>query len=253
MRIPVALIAALVCASTSVGAQQRTLRGIVTDSAGYPLPNVEVRILELGRMARSDVQGRFAIDRITLRIVDLSLRRLGYEVRSVRVSMINGEGDSLRVVMRAEPLKLPTVEIEQTEDTHPFFNEYEKRRQRGIGTFITKKDLEKLNTSYTSDAFRRLPGMRFVQAPGGGMGVRFMSSIGMTGGSRRGAPGGGECVPTIWMDGQAAPGMEIDEIRMQDIHGIEIYRGASTVPVQFAKGGLTQCGAIVVWTRRRTK
>ena len=47
--------------------------------------------------------------------------------------------------------------------------------------------------------------------------------------------------------------MEVDEIRAQDIHGIEIYRGAATVPAQFAKSGLTQCGAIVVWTKRKTK
>ena len=248
MRIPVALIAVLALAATSADAQQRTLRGIVTDSAGYPLPNVEIRIMDLGRLARTDVQGKFAIERITDRIVDLTLRRLGYEVRFVRVAMINGEGDSLRVVMQAEPLRLNPVEIEANEDQHPFFNEYEKRRQRGIGTFITKKDIERLNTSYPSDAFRRLPGMRFVQVSQG-MGVRFMSSIGMTGGRTR----GGECAPTIWVDGQAAVGMEIDEIRAQDIHGIEIYRGASTVPAQFAKGGLTQCGAIVVWTRRKTK
>jgi hypothetical protein len=252
MRIPFSLVAVLALTTASAGAQQRTLRGIVTDSAGYPLPNVEVRILEIGRMARSDVQGKFAIERISDRIVDLTMRRLGYEVRFVRVSMINGEGDSLRVVMRAEPLKLPTVEIEAKEDNHPFFNEYENRRQRGIGQFITKKDLERLNTSYPSDAFRRIPGIRFVRASQG-MGVRFMSSVGMTGGRTRGSPGSGECVPTIWVDGQAAVGMEIDDIRAQDIHGIEIYRGASTLPPQFAKSGLSQCGAIVVWTKRRTK
>jgi hypothetical protein len=259
MRLPVAVIRCVIiivalAASLQVGtahAQQRTLRGIVTDSAGYPLPNVEVRIMELSRMARSDVQGKFAIERITDRIVDLTFRRLGYEVRSVRVSLINGEGDSLRVVMQAEPLKLTQVEIEEKEEKHPFFTEYERRRERGIGTFITQKDLEKLNTSYPSDAFRRLPGMRFVTV-GSGMGVRFMSTIGMTT-SRRGGPAGGECVPTIWVDGQAAPGLEIDEIRAQDIHGIEVYRGASTTPAQFAKSGLTQCGSIVVWTRRRTK
>jgi hypothetical protein len=252
MRISLSLIAGLALVAASANAQQRTLRGIVTDSAGYPLPNVEVRIMDIGRMARSDVQGKFAIERITDRIVDLTMRRLGYEVRFVRVSMINGEGDSLRVVMRAEPLKLTTVEIEAKEESHPFFNEYEKRRQRGIGQFITKKDLEQLNTSYPSDAFRRIPGVRFVRASQG-MGVRFMSSVGMSGARTRGSPAGGECIPTIWVDGQSAVGLEVDDIRAQDIHGIEIYRGASTLPSQFAKAGLSQCGAIVVWTRRRTK
>ena len=251
MRIPVILIAVLALAGTSVAAQNpRNLRGLVTDTAGYPLPNVEVRIMELGRMARSDVQGKFAIDRITDRIVDVTFRRFGYEIRTVRISMINGEGDSARVVMRAEPIRLQAVEIEAREDNHPFFSEYEQRKQRGIGQFITQKDIERLNTSYPSDAFRRLPGMRFVQV-NGGMGVRFMSSVGMRSVGTRGAPA--ECVPTIWVDGQAAPGMEVDEIRAQDVHGIEIYRGAATVPAQFAKSGLTQCGAIVVWTKRKTK
>ena len=248
MRISVAFTAALALAAASAHAQQRTLRGIVTDSAGYPLPNVEVRIMDLGRMARSDVQGKFAIDRISDRIVDLTLRRLGYEVRFVRVSMINGEGDSVRVVMRAEPLKLSPVEVEAKEDDHPFFNEYQKRRERGIGTFITKKDIEKLNTSYPSDAFRSLPGIRFVNV-NGGMGVRFMSAIGMGGSART----GGGCAPMIWVDGQAAPGLEIDDIRAGDIFGIEIYRGTSTTPPQFVKYGTAQCGTIVVWTRRKTK
>jgi hypothetical protein len=123
MRIFLSLVAVLALASARVDAQ-RTLRGIVTDSGGYPLPNVEVRIMELGRLSRSDVQGRFVIERITDRVVDVTLRRLGYEVRSVRVSMIKGEGDSLRVVMRAEPLRLNPVEIEAKEDQHPFFAEY---------------------------------------------------------------------------------------------------------------------------------
>jgi hypothetical protein len=206
--------------------------------------------MEIGRVTRTDIRGQFVMERISDRIVDVTFRRLGYQVRSVRVALVNGEGDSLRVVMRADAIRLPQVEIAETEDRHPFFSEYERRRERGIGTFITQKDIEKLNTSYPSDAFRRLPGMRLVSA-GNGMGVRFMSSVGMTG--ARNGSGSNGCIPTIWMDGQAAVGMEIDEIRAQDIHGIEIYRGAATMPAQFAKGGLTQCGAIVVWTKRKTK
>ena len=244
MRVPVVFLAALAFAGSRAEAQQRILRGIVTDSAGYPLSNVDIRIMEIGRAARSDAKGHFAFERISDRIVDLTFRRLGYELRRVRVSLINGEGDSLRVVMRLEPLLLKPVEIQ--EERHPFFAEYERRRERGIGSFITQKDLEKLNTSAPSDAFRRMPGM--IVSPGG---VRFVSSIGMTG-ARNGARSTG-CAPTIWMDGQAAVGMEIDEIRAQDIHGIEIYRGAATTPPQFAKYGTAQCGTIVVWTRRKTK
>ena len=247
--VPTRLLVGVLIAMVAIGparadGQQRNLRGMVTDTAGYPIPNVEVRIMELGRMARTDTAGIFAINRISDRVIDVTFRRLGYEVRFVRVSLINGEGDSLLVKLIAEPVRLASVEVEEKEERHRYFTEFDQRRERGVGTFITKEQIEKLNTSYTSDAFRRLPGMRFVNVTGG-MGVRFMSSTGIRG------TRGSECAPTIWVDGQAAVGMEVDDIRAGDIHGIEIYRGASTTPAQFSKAGLTQCGAIVVWTKRK--
>ncbi|MEO5567453.1 MAG: carboxypeptidase regulatory-like domain-containing protein [Gemmatimonadaceae bacterium] len=230
-------------AGSTALAQSRNLRGIVTDTAMRPLQNVEVRIMDLGRMTRTDSLGRFAIPRITARMVDLSLRRLGYQVYFVRVSMLNGDGDSVRIRMTQEPVLLTQVDISGIgEARHPFFIGFEQRRAIGMGTFITEQQISSLNTSYPSDALRRVPGIRFVRV-GGGHGVRFTSAIGSL---RR----GGECVPTIFVDGQAAPGLEIDEIRAGDIHGIEIYRGASTTPSQFVRAGAAQCGAIVVWTRR---
>lgn len=239
-----AVVIAMAVAGTDARAQSRNLRGIVTDTAGRPLQNAEVRIMDLGRVTRTDSLGHFAIPQITSRTVDLSVRRIGYQVFFLRVSMLNGEGDSARIRMRQEPVLLAQVDISGVgEASHPFFQGFEQRRSNGVGTFITEKQLSSLNTSYPSDAFRRVPGIRLVRV-GGRQGVRFMSAISSM---RR----GGECVPTIFVDGQAAPGMEIDEIRAGDIHGIEIYRGVSTTPAQFARAGAVQCGAIVVWTRRK--
>jgi len=53
----------------------------------------------------------------------------------------------------------------------------------------------------------------------------------------------------MWIDGQRAPGMEIDEIPLTDIEGIELYNGASTTPAEFSQTNSTQCGTIVIWTR----
>jgi hypothetical protein len=61
------------------------------------------------------------------------------------------------------------------------------------------------------------------------------------------------CVPLIWVDGQAAPGLEIDDILATDIHAIELYKGASTTPGQFVTNGSAQCGTVVVWTRRKDR
>jgi hypothetical protein len=63
----------------------------------------------------------------------------------------------------------------------------------------------------------------------------------------------GPCTPLLWVDGQKVPGLEIDDILASDIHAIEIYRGVATTPPQFVEANSAQCGAIVIWTRRKGK
>lgn len=237
---------ALAVTPPAAHAQPRDVRGVVTDSAGRGISNAEVRILALDRLVRTDAAGAFQILGIRDRVVDLAVRRLGYQVQFVRVSLINGEGDGVRVIMYDEPIRLTAIEIEAPAPLNPMFAGFEQRRARGIGTYITADQIARLNSSYASDVFRGLAGMRVVRVSGGN-GVRFTSTQGM-----RNARGG-ECQPTIWVDGQAAPGLEIDDIRSADIHGIEIYRGTATTPPQFAAAGTVQCGAIVVWTKRKER
>jgi hypothetical protein len=43
--------------------------------------------------------------------------------------------------------------------------------------------------------------------------------------------------------------MEIDEIPLNDIEGIELYNGPSTTPAEFWQANGSQCGTIVVWSR----
>ena len=223
--------------------QTATLRGIVLDSAGLPVPNAEIRLASLSRVSRSDTVGAFVIRGLPASQHELTVRRMGYQLQILAVALMGDGGDPIRITLVAEPLALASVEIEARE--HPFFREFEQRRANGVGTFITEKQIDALHSSYPSDAFRSLPGIRVLRV-GGASVVRFPSPTGL----RRGT-GAGECAPGIWIDGQSAPGMEVDDIRAGDIHGIEVYRGASTTPSQFVRSGNVQCGTIVVWTRRK--
>ena len=47
-------IAMTIAATARAQAQLRTFHGIITDTAGRPLANAEIRIMELGRVTRSD-------------------------------------------------------------------------------------------------------------------------------------------------------------------------------------------------------
>jgi hypothetical protein len=244
MRTPFVLIAVLALAPQARG--QRSLQGLVTDSSGAPLPNVEARIENPLRLTRTDERGRFVLEPISDSVVDVRLRRLGYQVQSVRISMTSGEADSLRVVMQAEPVHLDTVTTDAAEDYNPAFDGYHRRQALGIGSFITHQDLEKLRPIRLSDAFRRGPGMDLIPV-GSGLGVRFRRNAGLRG-SRSAS-----CAPTVFLDGSPAQGLEVDELSASDTYAVEIYRGPATIPTEYRIPGMTSCGIIVVWTKRRAR
>src|SRR5476649_2423415 len=60
-----------------------TLRGVVMDSAGFPLANADVRIMSEGRTAHTDSSGAFALSRIQSPIIELTVRHLGYQLRVI--------------------------------------------------------------------------------------------------------------------------------------------------------------------------
>jgi hypothetical protein len=54
----------------------------------------------------------------------------------------------------------------------------------------------------------------------------------------------------MWVDGQRARGMEIDDLPANTVEGIELYDSFALVPFQFSHtANSVPCGTIVVWTR----
>jgi hypothetical protein len=216
-------------------AQQGVLRGVVADSAGAPIEAADVAIVALHRLARTDERGRFILDALPAEEIQLSVRRLGYEPKTVRIKL-TGAKDSTRITLTELPEQLQGMTATQ-QRARMEIEQFYRRRARGPGTFFTREDIENRHAISLSDALRMAPGVQVVRLAGAN-GIRFISSAG-----RR------NCAPLIWLDGQKAPGMEIDQIPPSDVEGIELYQGASTTPTQFWQNTSTTCGTIVVWTR----
>ena len=219
-------------------AQIGSLRGIVRDFSGRPLEEVVVLVDSLDRVARTDRTGRFYLDRLPKGEIALSLRRLGFEPRSVNVFVTAVGVNEVFVTMQPVRVVMPTVSAIE-ERRRQGIDEFHQRRQRGLGTYITRAEILERNARVPSDMLRTVPGIRFVRARSGS-GIRFVSSAII----RR------DCLPMMWIDGTRAPEMEIDDIPVSDIEGIELYQGPSTTPMQFSPGPVTTCGTIVVWTRQ---
>ena len=229
----------LLCVSRPLGAQQAVLRGIVLDSSRAPISEATVAVVEVHQATRSDERGRFTLGKLPRGTVELSVRRLGYEPRTVR-TVLSGSDDSISIVLNELPEVMSAVAVSAVErHRRQGIEDFFYRRARGLGVFFTHEEILKQRASTPSDLMRNTPGIRFIRVPSG-KGVRFSTITTL----RR-----VDCVPDLFLDGQRAPGMELDDVALNDIEAIEVYERISTLPAQFAPGNRTPCGAIVIWTR----
>lgn len=237
------LVIASGSARAQAQAQDMTLRGVVLDTAGDPIRNADVSVVALKLLTRTDDSGRFVLAEVKTGPLQLSARRLGYEPRKLDIIVAIGD-EPLRITLRPSVALLEGVNVTAGEmRRREQIEEFYRRSTRGLGTYITREQVEQRVSGFPSDLLRTVPGIRFVRTARGGRGARFPT----TSLSRR------DCLPMIWIDGQKAPGLEIDEVTLTDIEGIEIYNGPSTTPLQFSQAqSSNNCGTIVIWSRPPT-
>lgn len=153
---------------------------------------------------------------------------------------------------------------------------FERRRllKQGTVTFFTGEEIVKRGTIRLTDALRRAHGVSIVdsdngdklvassrtQLPSGGgfitRGIgKSQRSNTATGGSGGASSTGGlaPCVMPVAVDGHLKEkSFTVDEISVTDVHGIEVYPGAASLPAEF--GSIKPdgwCGLVMIWTRAR--
>ena len=88
----------------------RTITGRVADSTGTALPDVRVRVLELGRGTTTDAEGRFALTQLPSGTYEVAFSRIGYAPVVQRVTVAS-EDIALDVAMRPSTVELPEVQV----------------------------------------------------------------------------------------------------------------------------------------------
>jgi hypothetical protein len=180
---------------------------------------------------------------------------------------------------RARAQKLETVTVR---DSAGFVSVrlagFERRRllKQGSVTYFLGDDIVKRGTMRVSDALRRASGVRIMESNELGNSLRLVASSRLelpSGGGFlvRGRPtragrvdaatgGGGSsggdlvpCLMQVAVDGFVKErGFSVDEISVTEVHGIEVYPAASSLPAEF--GSIKPdgwCGMVMIWTRSR--
>jgi hypothetical protein len=240
------------------------LRGTVRSAEkGEAVIGARVQLLEAGVERLTGSDGAFLIPPVAHGHYHLVTEHLGMSSDTVQVDLSSGTVQLVALTLETRPVALPTlaVEVERT-FRNPRLSGFFTRMERGLGDFITRRDLE---SGDVVSNFRRLPNVQLSQCM---IGTSQRKANCWELSLQRGPISldvrrGDRCPPLIFLDGHlitlvTQPSPEagdnaftrIQQLPPKAIEGIEVHRNPATAPGEFRRLGDT-CGIVLVWTRRR--
>ena len=236
------VLAALLSAAlaTSVAAQARPggLTGVVKDSLGQPIPNVEITDLAAAKTVRSDSLGHFLLADVPSGNVDITFRRLSYAPVVLLISIPPADTTEVQVVLGVVAQALKGMVVQAHPEQLRQLVAFESRRKRGIGHFITRNQIEDRHPLVLSDMLRTIPGAILINADNGRTAVRF-SRVARN-----------NCPPQFFVDGVEVTGFSNNDKPPNDVEGVELYPGSAGLPPEYNRlHGTSICGTVIIWTR----
>lgn len=225
---------------------QGVLRGQVLDDAtDMPISGVQIELLSsAGRSVQSTLSnedGRFRFGHLSSSAYQLRATRIGYQgVTGSRIGMFSGDTLEVELRMSMTVILMAPVEVVAGRPRHinPRLAAYFDRKERAIGgTFISREEIQ-------------------IQSPRHIGHVLVNNGLALRGGRlvlRRNLARG--CEVVVYIDGNAVSGPgrsamdALELVHPSDVEGVEIYRGASSLPPEFS-GSTGGCGAVAIWLRR---
>lgn len=210
-----------------------SITGVLTDSVtGSPVEFVAIGIN--GRIVTfTNERGAYRADNIERGTIRLDARRIGYQPFAADIRLPQSEG-IVEVNLELQPIamQLPEIVVEGDRVIYAYgrMREFYRRRETGLGHYVTRSEIERRNPLLVSDLLRTVPGFRVT--PGFGVNRVTVRNCG---------------APTIYVDGLPLLNVQLDEfVFPEHVEAIEAYRGAF-IPAEFMSYGT--CGVVAIWTR----
>ncbi len=235
----------------------------------------QAAITDRTRMTQTDSAGRYAFCGLP-EGVKMTARVVADDRRSTPVDVILPEGElsvldivvgTPTVVAASEPTKMPPV-VAVTGPRNRTMAEFERRRRRGNGSYLTRAQIDRMHAERLTDLLRTMPGVSVSMNEKGGLIVELRRAASFTmqpmPAPARPDSSGGSSSANGKVVGQASikkcpagfliDGLPVDDagaadidVRPELIEGIEAYSGG-LVPIEF-NGRNGECGVVMIWTR----
>ncbi|MGH7677644.1 MAG: carboxypeptidase regulatory-like domain-containing protein [Gemmatimonadaceae bacterium] len=252
----------LLAVITSSASGQASLNGFVReDSTLRVLSDAEVAVGS--RSTRTDGQGRFSLRDLAVGAARLQVRRVGYEAVETTLNLAQGAQEHV-IYLKRTPTELDTVTVPARRPRGIGREAFAERRALGFGRFIDSTVLRASEARKLPDLIRQ-EGLRIVSPvrcrpparppycdDNQSKRVAVTNSVSF------------QCPLAVVLDGVVVyrsrggamdnieweTTFDLTSVQISVLESIEVYRGASEVPMAF--GGLgTNCGVLVLWMRRR--
>ncbi|NIM48770.1 MAG: TonB-dependent receptor plug domain-containing protein [Gemmatimonadales bacterium] len=190
------------------------------------------------RFATTDQNGSFRLTALPRGTHTIRIWRLGYRptMFTVRFDSLETNVLDVPIVLEPVPVEMPevVVEADRTRLVTGAMREFYRRRDEGLGWFMTHEQIEARVAESLDDLVRSVPGVN-VQYLG-----NFRVTIRMT---------TAQCPVVYFVDGIQSNEQLALSIRPERMAGIEVYRRPAEVPPELNVRGAS-CGVIVIWTRQ---
>ena len=214
------------------------LHGVVRDSAGTPVPSVEVGVTGSGMHAHTDDSGAYGLSGLAPGPATLTARRIGYQAFSQELRLEAGEERRVDIRLTMSASMLSGIDVMAPREPYDSrLAGFNARSAQHVGHFVTRDRIERANSANLSDLLREMPGVRIGPVRNQGRMIRFR---------------GASCPPLVFVDGfpAAAGEFDVDMMDLRTVEGVEVYSGVATVPPEFSgPRGLDRCGVIAIWSR----
>jgi hypothetical protein len=215
--------------------------------------------------ATADRRGAYTITGIKAGTAEVSIRRLGYEPYAGTVTIYDGD-NRLDIVLVPQPQSLDTMATREQQlwREYPALREFEENRRIGLGQFVTRADLAKLQGGFIVQAFSQMRGLVPVrlqtQASPLWLASKYMPAANNW--CYELEDGGGVttpkdaacnyCFPEVYLDKARLSGRRlvpnVGRLNPDQLQAIEVYQGPAETPAKYASFE-SGCGVIVFHTR----
>ena len=224
-----------------------TIDGIVADSNLVPIHAAFVSVLGTNIRVGTGPNGRFRITKVPAGQYLVIVKRVGYHPTSSVVDV--PAADTARLAYTLNQLSQTLEGVVVTEKSLSVrMMEFEQRRKAGTGQFMTQEEIEKRNSVFTTELFRKFLSIDVAPSRNSSMTEYYALSK-----REGGNPSLGACPMQVYLDQVPLPTpFNLDLLPSpRDLAGIEVYAGSATIPPQYS-GFNRGCGVILVWTKDRS-